>query len=217
MFILDDTIIIFIGKRKMINNKITRREIKKIIKEEIRSLLKEDNSVEDLVYSLLDAQERGNTKKAKEIYGVMYPRLASMGFDRYKLLKMKRQLLNMTNEKEAASFIMHWKLTDENIDKDKVRVYKVIIGIPFATTSNKDEKIKKLKYDLVISGVKILGIKELDVSEIAPAGDEGKALNLKVLIKVKTIKKKSELESLLEPDYSVDKIKNLTDDTDPES
>tara|TARA_R110000851_G_scaffold302598_3_gene459464 strand:+ start:12835 stop:13440 length:606 start_codon:yes stop_codon:yes gene_type:complete len=201
----------------MINNKITRREIKKIIKEEIRSLLKEDNSVEDLVYSLLDAQERGNTKKAKEIYGVMYPRLASMGFDRYKLLKMKRQLLNMTNEKEAASFIMHWKLTDENIDKDKVRVYKVIIGIPFATTSNKDEKIKKLKYDLVISGVKILGIKELDVSEIAPAGDEGKALNLKVLIKVKTIKKKSELESLLEPDYSVDKIKNLTDDTDPES
>tara|TARA_R110000824_G_scaffold80978_1_gene203426 strand:- start:5045 stop:5698 length:654 start_codon:yes stop_codon:yes gene_type:complete len=217
VFILDDTIIIFIGKRKMINNKITRREIKKIIKEEIRSLLKEDNSVEDLVYSLLDAQERGNTKKAKEIYGVMYPRLASMGFDRYKLLKMKRQLLNMTNEKEAASFIMHWKLTDENIDKDKVRVYKVIIGIPFATTSNKDEKIKKLKYDLVISGVKILGIKELDVSEIAPAGDEGKALNLKVLIKVKTIKKKSELESLLEPDYSVDKIKNLTDDTDPES
>ena len=81
--------------------------------------------------------------------------------------------------------------------------------MPATTSKNKDEKIKKLKYDLVIDGVKILGIKELPVAKLANGGAAGDVIDLKVMMKLKTIKKKTEMESLLEPDFSLEKIKEM--------
>tara|TARA_R110000744_G_scaffold9052_7_gene29471 strand:+ start:2986 stop:3594 length:609 start_codon:yes stop_codon:yes gene_type:complete len=192
---------------------IANSEIKSIIKEEILKILKEeDNSLESLVYDILDAQSQGNNKKADEYYGLMFPRLSSMGFDRGKMAQMKAELTNLTNDKEATRFVAHWKIGDELIDADKIYVYKIIVGIPFATSKNKDEKIKQLKYDLIINGVKVLGMKEMAVSEVADAGAAGKVLKLKVMFKIKTSKKHGELENTLVPDYNLEKIKDISDE-----
>lgn len=188
-----------------------RKEIKRILKEEALKIISEqkNNSIEDLVYSIMDYQVMGREKKAQEYYGILFPRLSSMGFDREKLMKIKGELQSLTNEREVSKFLGRWKLTDEYINKNKVNTYKLILTIPYATSSNKDEKIKKLKYDLASNGIKNVGYKEMDISFIGDAGTLGKALDLKILVKVKTKLKKTEIENILQPDYGIEKIKEF--------
>jgi len=196
------------NKRVKMNNNL--KEFKEVIKEEILELLKEETSnVEDMVFSILDAQSSGNTKKAEKYFGILFPRLASLGFDRNTLLKMKSQLTLINNEKEATKFITRWKLSDQDINKNNVYTYKMIVSVPFATNKNEEELVKKLKYDLVSNGHKILGYKKMPVSKIASAGAAGEVIDLKILVKIKTMAKPNEIESELQPDYGVDKIKGF--------
>tara|TARA_S200002703_G_C3752972_1_gene231663 strand:+ start:54 stop:647 length:594 start_codon:yes stop_codon:yes gene_type:complete len=189
--------------------KILREELKELVKERLYDIIEEENknTISDIVYSIMDAQTSRHEKKARELYGVLFARLSALGFDREKLMKIKTHVATLTNEKDVEKFIAKYKLSDNDISERTLHTYKVIISIPFATTSNKDEKIKKLKYDLVTSGIKILGYKELNIYKIASAGTLGSVIDLQLLMKIKTYKKKNDLEELLQPNYGLEQIK----------
>lgn len=189
--------------------KILREELKELVKERLYDIIEEENknTISDIVYTIMDAQISRNEKKARELYGVLFARLSALGFDREKLMKIKTHVATLTNEKDVEKFIAKYKLSDNDISERTLHTYKVIISIPFATTSNKDEKIKKLKYDLVTSGIKILGYKELNIYKIASAGTLGSVIDLQLLMKIKTYKKKNDLEELLQPHYGLEQVK----------
>jgi len=196
------------------------QELKQIIKEEIESYLKEDDyndevqSIESMMMDLKDANAEGNQKKAEELFKLITPQIISMGFDRPHVLKIQQSMRQMVTDRDAYKLLSTYKLIAEadatEGPNDEVFKYKVIVSIPFSTSKNKDERVKQLKYDLVTSGVKILGIKELSVSKIASAGDED-VIQLDVMMVLKTWKQRTELENSLQPNYILVKIRDITD------
>ena len=199
----------------------TEQKLRKIIKEEIVSLFTEDevayddqmNSIEKLIFQVKDANVEGNVKKSQQLIAILMPQIMSMGFDKPHLSKIQQSVKNMMTDKDAYLILSTYKLIandDEDDDGDDIYKYKVIVSVPFVTSKNKDEKISQLKYDLVTSGIKILGIKELPVSELAQAGGDA-VIKMHVMLMLKTYKKRSELENGLQPDYKLIKIKDVTD------
>ena len=196
------------------------KELREIVKNEILSLFNEDevkygdqiSSIEKMVMQIKDAYAAGNEKKAMQLTGIIMPQIMSMGFDKPHLSKIQQQLKNMTTDKDAYLLLTTYKLIEDGDDKagtDDIYKYKVIVSIPFSTAKNKDEKVSQLKYFLVTSGVKILGIKELPVAEIAKVGDDP-VIQLHILLMVKTYQKRSEFENSLQPDYKLIKIKDVS-------
>ena len=202
----------------------TEQELKQIIKEEILALFREDDvtyndqleSIEKLVFQIKDANANGNAKESQQLISILMPQIMSMGFDKPHLSKIQQSIKNMMTDKDAYLILSTYKLMAEGVDDDDgpdddIYKYKVIVSIPFATSKNKDEKINKLKYELVTSGIKILGIKELLISEIAKAGEDA-VIQLHVMMMLQTYKKRSELENGLQPNYKLIKIKDVTND-----
>jgi len=191
----------------------SREDIKKILKEEALRIIQEGRykGIEELVFDIYEFQKRGNEKRSEEIYGILFPRLAAVGFERRQLMQMKAELRTIDNEKEVIKFIAKWKLHGDELEEQFIHVYKIILSIPFTTTKNKDEKIKELKYFMASNGIKNLGYKELPISLISVAGSLGEAMNFKVLIKVKTKYSKSDLENIFQPKYKLEKVKEFKD------
>jgi hypothetical protein len=200
----------------------TEKELRQIIKEEILSLFQEDDvtyndqlaSIEKALFQIKDFNAQGNEKAATQYIGVLMPQIMSMGFDKPHLSKIQQSIRNMTTDKDVYLILSTYKLMAEaKIDQegphDDIYKYKVIISIPFSTSKNKDEKISQLKYELVTGGVKILGIKELPIAELAKAGEDS-VIQLHVLMILQTYKKRTELESSLVPSYKLIKIKDVT-------
>jgi hypothetical protein len=188
---------------------ISHNDIKKIVKNQVLNIINEEkaSNIERLVYSILRFSLKGNMKKYEEYYGLLFTRLSALGFDRQQLMSMKAQIGNITNEREAEKFIHRWKLTDDYILNNTVNVFYILLGIPFSTDKNKEEKEKQLKYDLAINDIKLLKISKPKISSmIAPAGSAGNVINLKFMIKIKTTHSISEIEKVLQPDYDIEKI-----------
>lgn len=196
---------------------ISHKKLKEDIRKEIINIIKEErtSNIEDLVYAIMDYQNNGNEKKAREYFGILFPRLAAMGFDREKLMNMKMQLQTITNEKEVEKFINKYKISSQYISEHGIYTYYVIIGVPFSTDKNQKEKEKKLKYDLVMNDIKLLKISKPKNSHmISTAGTAGNAIDLKFIIKIKTFHSQSELENIFQPYYNIDKIKKIEQEID---
>jgi len=200
------------------------QELRQIIKEEIISLFNEDDvtyndqikSIEKMLFQIKDANASGNQKEAEQLISIIIPQILSMGFDMPHVSKIQNSIKNMMTDKDVLLLMSTYKLIAEGHDdddddgpEDDIYKYKIIISIPFSTDKNKDEKINQLKYELVTTGVKILGIKELPIAEIGHAGDET-VIQLHILMMLQTYKKRSELENGLQPDYKIIKIKDVT-------
>ena len=198
------------------------QELKKIIKEELMSLFNEDDityndqvaSIEKLIFQIKDANVEGNQKKANQLLSILTPQLISIGYSTPHLSKMKQSIKKVMTDKDVYLILSTYKLmaeadTNETTPTNDIYTYTVIVEIPFATNKNKDEKISQLKYELVTSGVKVLGIKKLPVAEIAKAAGES-VIKLHVMMSLKTYKKRTELENDLQPSYKLIKIKNTT-------
>lgn len=196
---------------------ISHKKLKEDIRKEIINIISEEktSNIEDLVYAIMDYQNNGDEKKAREYFSILFPRLAALGFDREKLMRMKVQIQSLSNEKEAEKFINKWKLHSDYINKHSVYVYYVILGVPFSTDKNQEEKMKQLKYYLSINDIKLLKISKPKSSHmIAAAGSAGNVVDLKFIIKIKTTKSSSQLESIFQPKYSIDKIKRIEKELD---
>jgi|TARA_R110000824_G_scaffold364808_3_gene553293 hypothetical protein len=202
----------------------SEQQLRQIIKEELMALLSEDvvtyddqmTAIEKMLFQIKDANASGNTKEADQLISVLMPQIMSMGFDKAHLSKISRGVRNMMTDKDVYLIMSTYKLMGEGSDheqeiKDDIYKYKIIVSVPFATSKNKDEKVNQLKYELVTAGVKILGIKQLPIAELAKAGDES-VIQLHMLMLLQTYKKRSELENRLQPNYKLIKIKDVTED-----
>ena len=101
-------------------------------------------------------------------------------------------------------------LRKSNGDRAGPERFKIILQIPFTTKKNKEQKLKKLRFDLKILDVEIKKEKAATVSELNPEEDESDTLlDYAVGLEIETDMTRSEMENNLEPDYKILKIKEV--------
>ena len=100
---------------------------------------------------------------------------------------------------------------EEDIDgvEQNMHKFKLALQIPFSTEKNKDQKLKKLEFDLAIVDIKINSKKDLDVDTINPEASQNPSLQYVVMLEIETEMTRSELENTLEPDYKILKLKEV--------
>ena len=91
--------------------------------------------------------------------------------------------------------------------RDFIKTYKMILQIPFTTEKNKEQKIKKLKFDLNVLGVKLNKEKDGAVDTINPEAQDNPSLEYVVGLEIETEMTRSQLENTLEPDYKILKLR----------
>ena len=85
----------------------------------------------------------------------------------------------------------------------------MILQIPFTTEKNKDQKIKKLKFDLNVLDIKINKEKDGAVDTINPEAQDNPSLEYVVGLEIETEMTRSQLENTLEPDYKILKLREV--------
>ena len=98
---------------------------------------------------------------------------------------------------------------DEDGVEQNIHKFKIAVQIPFSTEKNKDQKLKKLEFDLSLVDIKINSKKDLDVDTINPEASQNPSLEYVVMLEIETEMTRSELENTLEPDYKILKIKEV--------
>ena len=165
----------------------------------------------------------------------MYVRLADLGFDRPHITNMINDLSDVDTEKDVDQFISRYRLwgddyadsfrateatlvralteaereEDEDGVEQNIKTFKLLLQIPFTTEKNKEQKIKKLKFDFRVLGIKINNEKDSSVETINPEAESKPSLEYVAVLEIETEMTRSELENVLEPDYKILKIKEV--------
>ena len=162
---------------------------------------------------------------------MMYVRLADLGFDRPHITNMINDLADTNTEKDVDQFMSRYRLwgddyadsfratesslTEQEREEDEdgveqnIHTFKIILQIPFTNLKNKNQKLRKLKFDFTILDIKIKSEKAIDVAKLNPEDEQNAALDYAVILKVETAMTRTELENELEPDYKILKIKEV--------
>tara|TARA_Y100001951_G_scaffold83388_1_gene72299 strand:- start:46 stop:480 length:435 start_codon:yes stop_codon:yes gene_type:complete len=98
---------------------------------------------------------------------------------------------------------------DEEGVEQNIHTFKIILQIPFTNLKNKDQKLRKLKFDFTILDIKIKSDKAIDVAKLNPEDQQNPALDYAVMLEIETDMSRSELENEIEPDYKILKIKEI--------
>jgi hypothetical protein len=98
---------------------------------------------------------------------------------------------------------------DEDGVEQNIKTFKLLLQIPFTTEKNKDQKIKKLKFDFRVLGIKLNKEKDATVDTINPEAETNPSLEYVVALEIETEMTRSELENTLEPDYKILKIRTV--------
>ena len=162
---------------------------------------------------------------------MIYVRLADLGFDRPHIRNMIIDLNDVGSEKELDKFISRYRLwgedyaasfrpteatinesereEDEDGVEQNIHTFKIILQIPFATAKNKDQKLRKLKFDFMILDIKIKNQKDIDVAKVNPEAIDNPVLDYAIMLEIETEMTRTEIENELEPDYKILKMKEL--------
>ena len=163
---------------------------------------------------------------------MIFVRLADLGFDSPRIRRMIIDLTDIDTEKDVDVFMSRYRLwgddyadtfrateatinevdreEDEDCVEQNIHTFKIILQIPFTTKKNKEQKLKKLRFDLKILDVEIKKEKAATVSELNPEEDESDTLlDYAVGLEIETEMTRSEMENILEPDYKILKIKEV--------
>ena len=57
---------------------------------------------------------------------------------------------------------------DEEGVEQNIHTFKIILQIPFTNLKNKDQKLRKLKFDFAILDIKIKSDKAIDIAKLNP-------------------------------------------------
>ena len=98
---------------------------------------------------------------------------------------------------------------DEDGVEQNIHTFKIILQIPFTNIKNKDQKLRKLKFDLTILDIKIKKERPIDVAKLNPESKDNPAIDYAVVLHIETEMTRTELENELEPDYKILKIKEI--------
>ena len=80
----------------------------------------------------------------------------------------------------------------------------MVLEIPFTTADNKDQKLRRLKYDLSINNIEVEALEGINVAELGQG-----VLDYQAVVYVSTTLTRYELTAVLEPDYKIAKMQRL--------
>ena len=197
-----------------------------------KALLSEQD-IRELIQMYVSSIKKNNMQRRERYKSMIWVRLADLGFDRPHIKKMINDLTDVDSEKDVDVIMSRYRLwgddyadsfrateatlasalteaereEDEDGIEQNIKTYKMILQIPFATKKNKEQKIKKLKFDFNVLGVKVNKEKDGTVDTINPEAQDNPSLEYVVGLEIETAMTRSELENALEPDYKILKIR----------
>jgi len=201
----------------------------------LNKVLLSEQNIRELIQKYISSVKKTNHVRQERYKSMMYVRLADLGFDRPHITNMINDLSDANTEKDVDQFMSRYRLwgddyadsfrateatlvnalteaereEDEEGVEQNIHTFKIILQIPFTNIKNKDQKLRKLKFDFTILDIKIKSEKAIDVAKLNPEDEQNAALDYAVILKVETEMTRSELENELEPDYKILKIKEV--------
>ena len=197
----------------------------------LKTIIKEDEgSIRDLMARFAIANNKDSERAHVKWGGMIAARLMDLGF----VWKVRRQILaaldDVTSQKQLDKIIAQYKLygdyadtfkpteatlanalreaEEEGINSSDVpnteKKFKLVLEIPYTTSDNKDQKMRRLKYDLSLNNIEVEAIDGINVAEL----DKG-VLDYQAVVYIKTTMTRTELNTILEPDYKIAKMQRL--------
>ena len=198
----------------------------------LHKVLLSEQNIRELIQKYAVSLKRNNITRQERYKSMIFVRLADLGFDSPRIRRMIIDLTDIDTEKDVDVFMSRYRLwgddyadtfrateaTINEVDREEdedgveqnIHTFKIILQIPFTTKKNKEQKLKKLRFDLKILDVEIKKEKAATVSELNPEEDESDTLlDYAVGLEIETEMTRSEMENNLEPDYKILKIKEV--------
>ena len=197
----------------------------------LHKIILAEQDIRELMQRYVSAIKNSSISKQQRYKSMIYVRLADLGFDRPHIKNMIIDLTDVGSEKELDKFISRYRLwgedyaasfrpteatitesereEDEDGVEQNVHTFKIILQVPFATAKNKDQKLRKLKFDFMILDIKIKNQKDIDVAKVNPEAADNPVLDYAIMLEIETEMTRTELENELEPDYKILKMKEI--------
>ena len=195
-------------------------------------VLLSEQDIRELIQKYGVSLKRNNISRQERYKSMIFVRLADLGFDKEHIRRMIIDLTDIDTEKDVDVFMSRYRLwgddyaasfrateaTINEVDREEdeegveqnIHTFKIILQIPFTTKKNKEQKLKKLRFDLKILDVEIKKEKAATIAELNPEEDESDTLlDYAVGLEIETDMTRSEMENILEPDYKILKIKEV--------
>ena len=195
-------------------------------------VLLSEQDIRELIQKYGVSLKRNNITRQERYKSMIFVRLADLGFDKEHIRRMIIDLTDIDTEKDVDVFMSRYRLwgddyaasfrateaTINEVDREEdeegveqnIHTFKMILQIPFTTKKNKEQKLKKLRFDLKILDVEIKKEKAATIAELNPEEDESDTLlDYAVGLEIETDMTRSEMENILEPDYKILKIKEV--------
>ena len=192
-----------------------------------------EQDIRELIQMYVSSLKRNNRVREDRYKSMIYVRLADLGFDRPHITTMINALTDIDTEKDVDKIMSRYRLwgddyadsfratestiteADDDREEDEdgveqnIHNFKVILQIPFTNLKNKDQKLRKLKFDLTILDIKIKSEKPIDVAKLNPEAADSAAIDYAVMLELETEMTRTELEHELQPDYKILKLKEI--------
>ena len=198
----------------------------------LHKVLLSEQDIRELIQKYGASLKRNNITRQERYKSMIFVRLADLGFDKEHIRRMIIDLTDIDTEKDVDVFMSRYRLwgddyaasfrateaTINEVDREEdeegveqnIHTFKIILQIPFTTKKNKEQKLKKLRFDLKILDVEIKKEKAATIAELNPEEDESDTLlDYAVGLEIETAMTRSEMENILEPDYKILKIKEV--------
>ena len=199
----------------------------------LHKVLLSEQDIRELIQMYISSIKKNNMQRRERYKSMIWVRLADLGFDRPHIKNMVNDLTDVDTEKDVDVFMSRYKLwgddyadsfrateatlvnalteaereEDEEGVEQNIKTYKMLLQIPYATKKNKEQKIKKLKFDFNVLGIKINKEKDGTVDTINPEAQDNPSLEYVVGLEIETEMTRSQLENTLEPDYKILKLR----------
>ena len=199
----------------------------------LHKVLLSEQDIRDLIQMYVSSIKKNNMQRRERYKSMIWVRLADLGFDRPHIKRVINDLADVDTEKDVDVIMSRYRLwgddyadsfrateatlvnalteaereEDEDGIEQNIKTYKMILQIPFTTEKNKDQKIKKLKFDFKVLGVKVNKEKDGTVDTINPEAQDNPSLEYVVGLEIETEMTRSQLENTLEPDYKILKLR----------
>ena len=199
----------------------------------LTKLLLTEQDIRELIQMYVSSLKRNNRVREDRYKSMIYVRLADLGFDRPHITTMINSLTDVDTEKDVDKIMSRYRLwgddyadtfratestiteADDDREEDEdgveqnIHNFKVIVQIPFTNLKNKDQKLRKLKFDLTILDIKIKKERPIDVAKLNPEAADSAAIDFAVMLELETEMTRTELEHELQPDYKILKLKEI--------
>ena len=197
----------------------------------LNKVMLSEQDIRELIQKYVSSVKRTNHVRQERYKSMIYVRLADLGFDRQHITNMINDLSDVDTEKDVDQFMSRYRLwgddyaatfratesslmeqerdEDEDGVEQNIHTFKIILQIPFTNLKNKDQKLRKLKFDFAILDIIIKSDKAIDIAKLNPEDKENAALDYAVMLEIETEMTRTELENEIEPDYKILKIKEF--------